>query len=238
MATEKAKVPIIDRIVALIDTKEVCMLIIGAIIGFISSMLAIAVQRFWDKLGKLSIFYAFSHSYGEECKSWGFERGACGTIYFCIPVRYEFQNTSNVPRIIRNLNILLYKDKKLVAEMKQIEHVKVTKRSGEKIVDEDDMYLGGDKGAYSFVVLPRSIQRQECEYMLTIDKDQSCKYEFNTIKARYYNEKNKAVIYTLRTLDCCWNDENFDSDEDWHQMKMKCNRWKLKKALRLIHRIS
>ena len=75
MVTENARVPIIDRVIALVDTKEVCMLIIGAIIGFISSMLAIAVQRFWDKAGKLSIFYAFSHSYGDECKSWGFESG-------------------------------------------------------------------------------------------------------------------------------------------------------------------
>lgn len=199
--------------------QEVIMLIIGAVLGLMASLFTMVVQRWLDKKGKLHIFYRFSYQRGMGGRSWGFEDNNNGKPYFVIPVVYEFQNTSNTTRVIRDVSLLLYNGKTLVANMEQREHLHVTKRSGNTVTKEEDFYYGTDNCSYSFVIPPRSIQRQECEYMFTIKAINKEKYVFDTIKARYYDERNKEHYFQLRKIEDCWNKKLYPIDEEWMLFK-------------------
>lgn len=90
---------------------EVVMLILGAALGLIASLLTMVIQRWFDRRGKLNIFYRFSHQKNGSGTSWGFEDTEDGHKYFTVPVVYEIQNTSNTTRVIRDVSLLLFNGK-------------------------------------------------------------------------------------------------------------------------------
>lgn len=79
--------------------------------------------------------------------------------------------------------------------------------------------FGTDKGSYSFVIPPRSIQRQECEYMYIINASEISANKFDRIKACYFDEKNKTRYFEIRTIDNCWEHKMYPIDEDWQVFK-------------------
>lgn len=199
--------------------QEITMLIIGAVLGLVASLFTMVAQRLLDKKGKLHIFYRFSYQRGMGGRSWGFEDDNDGKPYFVIPVVFEFQNTSNTTRVIRDVSLLLYNGKTLVAKMEQQEHLHITKKTGNIITKEEDYYYGTDNCSYSFVIPPRSIQRQECEYMLTIKTSDKEQKQFDTIKARYYDERNKEHYFEIREIEGSWNKKLYPVDEEWMLFK-------------------
>ena len=198
---------------------EVLMLLIGAGLGLLASLFTMIVQRWLDRKGKLNIFYRFCHQKGTNGRSWGFENSEDGRIYLTIPVVFEFQNTSNTTRVIRDVSLLLYNGKHLVGKMLQMDHLHITNRKGKTVTDESDLYFGTDKGSYSFVIPPRSIQRQECEYMFIIDMREAREKQFDTIKARFYDERNKAKTFNLRQIENSWKAKLFPVDDEWQLFK-------------------
>ncbi len=98
---------------------EILMLLIGAGLGLVASLFTMVVQRVLDKKGKINIFYRFTYQRGMGGATWGFEDCYDGNLRFVIPVVFEFQNTSNTTRVIRDVSILLYKGKTLVATGKR-----------------------------------------------------------------------------------------------------------------------
>lgn len=193
---------------------EIVMLILGAVLGLMASIITMIAQRWLDRKGKLNIFYRFCYQKNGKGQSWCFEDGADGQKFFTVPVVFEFQNTSNTTRVIRDVSLLLYNGKDLVAKMIQLDHLHTTKRKGSEITEEKDLYFGTDKGSYSFVIEPRSIQRQECEYMHIISRSDILENTFDTIILRYYDERNCAKSYTIRKIDGNWERQNFDVDEE------------------------
>lgn len=100
-----------------------------------------------------------------------------------------------------------------------MDHMKTTKRTGNTVTEEKEYWFGTDKGSYSFVLEPRSIQRQVCEYMLVISKSEKETYTFDTIKARYFDEKNKAIYFDVRKIENAWELKFYDIDEEWKLLK-------------------
>lgn len=198
---------------------EIFMLILGAVLGFVASIFTMFAQRWLDKKGKLNIFYRFCYQKNGRGESWCFEDSTNGQKHFTIPIVYEFQNTSNTTRVIRDVSLLLYNGNSLVAKMLQLDHLHTTKRRGSEITEEKDLYFGTDKGSYSFVLEPRSIQRQECEYMHIIDKTDIENNMFDTIVLRYYDERNRAKSYTIRRVNGNWERKHFEADEEWLLVK-------------------
>lgn len=198
---------------------EIIMLVIGAILGLVASLATIVIERIFDRRGKLNIFYRFCYQRTGRRESWCFEDSVDGRKYFTVPVVYEFQNTSNTTRVIRDVSLLLYKDNKFVAKMTQLDHLHTTTRKGKEVTEEKDLYFGTDKGSYSFVLEPRSIQRQECEYMHIIDPCDVDDNQFDTIKLRYFDERNKEKLFTIRRVDNCWKNKYYDADEEWILVK-------------------
>lgn len=79
--------------------------LIGAAIGFLSSVGIIIVERLFDRSGKLKIFAKVVYHRTNENRTWGFHSGAEGLI-FGVPLWLEFENTSNTTRVIRDVNLI------------------------------------------------------------------------------------------------------------------------------------
>lgn len=201
-----------------INWNEVVLLVIGAGIGFLVSILTMLAERLIDKRGKLNIFYRFTCKKGPNPLSWGFEENAGERISFVVPVMFEFQNTSNTTRVIRDVSVVLYNGDKQVINMPKLSRLQTkTRRANE--IEEQNYYFGTEKGSYSFVLPPRSIQRQECEYMWTIRKDEVEANRFNRVEICYHDERNNLKSFNAKEIPDCWQNKHFEIDEDWILLK-------------------
>lgn len=204
-----------------IDWNEIIYVVVGAVIGFIASIIVMVMERILDKKGKLNIFYRRINQKLANGLGWGFDESADGRLYFTLPVYFELQNTSNTTRVIRDLSFLLYSGSEFVGNMHQMGTIHITNRKGNEITQQKDYSFGSEKGSYSFVLPPRSIQRQECEYVFVINPDEKEQKHFDTVVARYYDERNKAHTFRAMDIDKCWERKHYDIDEDWLLLKEK-----------------
>lgn len=183
--------------------KELFLIIIGATIGFLSSIGTTIVTDLLSKKGEIKIYYKIVYSKARVGGTWGFHKGSSGMI-FDIPIWIEILNTSNTVRVARDINILLYKDGREVAKMIQIN----------KINDE----LLGNEGSYSFVVQPRSINKYDLNFSIK-KNDMGEDYEFNEIRLCYFDEKEKIHIFLLDKIERCWELGDFNRDGLWKLAK-------------------
>lgn len=116
----------------------------------------------------------------------------------------ELQNTSNAVRIVRDLNILLFKDGKEVSRMVQINQI------------NDDWY--GNDGAYSFVLQPRSLKKYGLHFLIK-KNEMGAKTLFNEIRLRYFDEKDKAHILPLYSIERCWEVGKLNREDYWKLAK-------------------
>lgn len=210
-----------------IDWNEVVLIIIGAMIGFVVSLITTITQRLIDKHGKLNIFYKFAVLKNSDYGSWGldhtddkthFEQEEKG-LAFTVPVIFEFQNTSNTTRVIRDVSLLLYTDKIFVTKMIQSDHFNSTEKTGSVVTKTSDSYFGGDNGSYSFVLPPRSIQKQRCLFLHTFERTRKNEYLFNKLVLRYFDEKNKPHMYEIKNLSDLWEKTRYKADKEWNDLK-------------------
>lgn len=198
---------------------EVVMLALGAILGLVASLCTMLMQRQLDKRGKLNIFYRFSYQKGMHGGTWGFNNSADGRKYFVVPVVFEFQNTSNETRVIRDVSMHLYSAKEQISKMRQIDHIHTTTSKSGVVDKEKDYYFGTDKGSYSFVIPPRSIQRQECQYLYVISVSEVNNNMFDRVKVSYFDERNRKKCFEVRKVDNCWENRYYPIDEEWQLLK-------------------
>lgn len=205
-----------------LDYNEVILIVIGAGIGFVGSCLTMLTQSWMNKRGKLNIFYRFIYQKFSDGTGWGFGVSSDGKKSFTVPVVFEFQNTSNTTRVIRDVSLLLYNGDKCIGKMKQLEYIHNTQRNiiqGRMELKETEYYFGTEKGSYSFVLEPRSIQRQKCEYAYKINESEIDENRFDRIKACYYDEKNKAKYFDVKEINGNWETKHYKADEDWILLK-------------------
>lgn len=218
-----------------IDWNQLILVIIGAVIGLVTSIITTIVQRAIDKKGKLNIFYKFSVPQGGEYSHWGFKHDEDKNHFekmdkglaFVIPMIFEFQNTSNTTRVIRDVSLILCNDENFVAKMIQIDHIVSTKKTGNTVTDLKDTFLGEKNGSYSFVLPPRSIQKQKCEYLHTFEPSRPNEYGFNKLVLRYFDESNKAHYFEIKDLSDLWDVKQYKVDKEWNILK-DCKNIKIK----------
>ena len=204
-----------------IDWNEIIYVLVGAVIGFVGSIVVMLAERALDKKGTIQIFYRRTNQRGMKKFGWGFDEYVDGRIGFTIPVVFEVQNTSNTTRVIRDVSLLLYSGNEFVGKMFQSSGKHITTRTGGEVTGTQDYSFGAEKGSYSFVLPPRSIQRQECEYCYVIYPKEREEKAFDTVIARYYDERNKAHTFKVMNIDNVWTKEYFDPDEDWCMLEEK-----------------
>ena len=204
-----------------INWNEIIYVLVGAVIGFLGSIIVLIVERALDKKGTIQIFYRRTNQRGMKRNGWGFDQSGDGRLFLTIPIVFEIQNTTNTTRVIRDVSLLLYAGNTFVAKMYQSSGKHVTLRTNNTITETKDFVFGAEKGSYSFVLSPRSIQRQECEYDYVIYAREQEEKHFDTIIARYYDEQNKAHTFKVMSVENAWIPRYFDPDDDWRVLEEK-----------------
>lgn len=210
---------IIKEIVKEIEWAEIVYVLAGAIIGFFASIFVLILERILDRKGKMTIFYRRTNQRGSNGRGWGFDHSGDGRVYFTVPMEFELQNTSNTTRVIRDVSLLLYDGINFVAKMRQLEGIHITSRTGNTITGEKDYSFGAENGSYSFVLQPRSIQRQHCEYIFAVYPSEKEAKSFDRVYARYYDERNKPHKFKVMDISNCWDRKHFPVDDDWLELK-------------------
>lgn len=181
---------------------------IGGLISLVTSISLLWVQRKLDRSGDLLIFYKIIiHPSGHRP---GFFRQSNG-MSFIIPIAFDLQNTSNSSKVMRDINVLLYKDDKYV--VKTMQAYSIAHKKGNEVIRED--YFGNEQHSYSIVIPPRSVQTLMFEFFYVIKHEEIQKYDFNNIRLEYHDDKNKRHVLKMREIDNCWVLKEFSYDKDW-----------------------
>lgn len=178
------------------DWFELFLVIIGAVLGFVLSILTIIIQNIMDRNGKINVFSKISVHRESEIKA-GYMINTDKKRILAIPMIIELQNTTNSTRVIRDLCLYLYNDKEYVDKMIQLT----------REVNRKNEYYYGDNGSYSFVLLANSIQKYTLLFALNADD----LIAFNRIKMCYFDESNK-LFGAILIDEVNGNDPNLEID--------------------------
>lgn len=189
---------------------EIIALFTGAAISLFSSIVTLWVTNVINRTGRIRIFYKFV-GLKDYISGWGFFGSEDGGMQLVIPTIFEIQNTKNTPFVMRDVNLALFNDKRIVSEMIQITD---EARHGVNCTE-----YGLDKGSYSFVIEPHSIKRIRCLYILRINQNEKEEKKFEYIKMVYYNENNHRIEKRIKTICGDWNCKNFGTEIKWSLVK-------------------
>ncbi len=128
--------------------------LIGSFIGF---LLQVIVSTILSNRGKVKIYIKSVYN-KLFSRTWGFEDSVSGMV-FTVPLWIEIHNTTAKKQIIRNLNLVLYKNNSQVAKMTQMNYYEKSNQT----------FFYGENGAYSFLIDAYEIKRFEL-FLLLIKK--------------------------------------------------------------------
>ncbi len=185
-----------------LDWFELWLVVIGAILGFALSLITTIVNKAIDKHGKMRLFYklVYQKSTGQKARI----DSTGGETFLTIPLYFEFQNTSNTARVIRDVCLYLYHEGKEVGKMIQIQYTQDSKTK------EIKNSFGGENHSYSFVLPPLSIQKQECEFLYKVPTSEIDEFPFDEIRFVYFDEKNRTMESVFCKADRGWNGIDFN----------------------------
>jgi len=104
---------------------------LGGIIGLMSSITMFLIQRYIDTKGKVLIFYKKTFVDIDKDVKGGFSEKD-SVVDLSIPLVFEFQNTTNTTKVIRDISLFLYKNGKKLNKIYQINFIKKSNSKGEK----------------------------------------------------------------------------------------------------------
>ncbi len=197
---------------------EVWLVVIGAGLGFVVSIGTTIVERCLEKIGKLKIYYTYN-CLRDNAFPFGFIESEDNYLTFSVPIICEIQNTSRATRVIRDLNVLLYNNGTRVCEAVQIVRTRSSVTTNSAVTEKRQIDYGGEKNAYSFVVIPQSIQKQICSFLYQIPANEVAKNQFDEIRLRYYNENDKEHIFPMQKIDNCWKLSKLKGNDGWSVVK-------------------
>ena len=181
----------------------------GSIIGVLGSWLSIWIQRSVSKSGKASIYVKFVFSKSALHKPCGCYKDGDGYPVLHIPLWADICNTSDYPKIIRDLNIAGYANGKEVVSFTQIQAV----------TGENKEYIPlGNNGAYTFVIPPNSASRFNLEFSLKQSEVDETNKDFDQLILSYANEKNKFFRFLLTDIDDIWKSGEWRHKKQWLAM--------------------
>ena len=192
---------------------DLLMVLAGGIIGLLSSLIILGIQQWINHKGETKIYYKFLGIPAQNIDNpgWGCrEEGEWIALF--VPMAVELINTSNSTRVVRDLSLHLYNGTEYVARMVQIEYTR----------GKDSAEYGTDNNAYSFTLMPRSVQKQKCLFCYKILKGQKQLILFDTMKMSYYDEKDHPHEALINTgISNCWGQYVHEADRDWVLLERK-----------------
>ena len=171
--------------------------LVGSFIGF---LLQVIVSNIISNRGKVKVYIKSVYNKINH-QPWGFDTSATGLI-FSVPLWMEIHNTTAKKQIIRNLNLVLYKDNKQVAKMTQINYFEKSSQ----------IFFYGENGAYSFLVDAFEIKRYDLLfdiYKKEVDDD------FDEVRISYYDSKDKYHEFKIFEISDPWVVSKNKIDNDW-----------------------
>lgn len=188
--------------------------LIGAVIGVVGSLLSVWINRRWQIKGKLSLHIKFVYSKCKPYYSWGFYH-IPGTIDLCmqIPLWLDVVNTSGISKVVRNINIYAFKDKKEIASFNQIQRI----GNGESVI------ILGNNESYTLVIPANSALRFDLEFDLKENDIVSENKEFDELVISYFDENNKIHAFKLAKINKCWIEGELDKEKNWIDLKDYCD---------------
>ncbi|BBD23999.1 MULTISPECIES: hypothetical protein [Enterococcus] len=179
---------------------DIKLLIVGAVISLLSTMIGFLGQTFIQYLisnkGKVKIYIKKVYS-KVNSQPYGFIKDDTDTI-FSVPIWIEFHNTKEKRAIVRNLNLQIYNKGKYISNMVQASHIKETAYA--------------NNGAYSFILEPLSISKFDLQFLL---KKSEIKEDFDEVRISYYDFKDKYHEKTILSIDNPWENKTYSIDKDW-----------------------
>lgn len=168
--------------------------LIGSFIGF---LLQVIVSTILSNRGKVKIYIKSVYN-KLFSRTWGFEDSVSGMV-FTVPLWIEIHNTTAKKQIIRNLNLVLYKNNSQVAKMTQMNYYEKSNQT----------FFYGENGAYSFLIDAYEIKRFELffvtykkkltmilmklEYRIMIQK-------INTVSLKFLRLVNHGLYLRIRLI--------------------------------------
>ena len=171
--------------------------LVGSFIGF---LLQVIVSSVLSNRGKVKI-YIKSVYHKISSMPWGFEDSASGMI-FTVPLWIEIHNTTAKKQIIRNLNLVLYKNNSQVAKMTQMNYYEKSNQT----------FFYGENGAYSFLIDAYEIKRFEL-FFVTYKKEVSD--DFDEVRISYFDSKDKYHEFKIFEISEPWIISKNKTDDDW-----------------------
>ena len=171
--------------------------LIGSFIGF---LLQVIVSTILSNRGKVKIYIKSVYN-KLFSRTWGFEDSVSGMV-FTVPLWIEIHNTTAKKQIIRNLNLVLYKNNSQVAKMTQMNYYEKSNQT----------FFYGENGAYSFLIDAYEIKRFEL-FFVTYKKEVSD--DFDEVRISYFDSKDKYHEFKIFEISEPWIISKNKTDDDW-----------------------
>ena len=174
--------------------------LIGSFIGF---LLQVIVSTILSNRGKVKIYIKSVYN-KLFSRTWGFEDSVSGMV-FTVPLWIEIHNTTAKKQIIRNLNLVLYKNNRQVVKMKQM-------NSYEKF---DQILFYGDNGAYSFLIDAYEIKRFDLYFSIY---KKEVNDDFDEVRISYFDSKDEYHESKIFEITEPWVVSKNKIDNDWRSI--------------------
>lgn len=196
---------------------DVTLLLIGAGISLFSALLTFTLTNLFQRIGGFRVFGKIVYSKVDGRKACGFYKIGSPEPVFQVPLWLEFKNTSNVPRIVQNVSLCLFKDRKMVAEMIQISHL--VKNEGKP---DQAVIQYASQGAYSFTLPPTSITKYDLQFVIRPDDIPSSDKTFSEVVLRCLVDNGVPRYFPLCTVKNCWAEGTLIKDTSWRFLERSC----------------
>ena len=178
------------------------VLLFGGIISIISSIVSFFCQQYWlnwrAKKGELKIYTKTVYDKVDKVP-WGFYENISET-FFIVPLWVEIQNTKSIKQIVRDVNLGLFSEGRLIKKTVQIQ----------------SFINDGDNGSYSFLVDANEIGRYDLSFILR--KSEIDGKEFDEVKLMYFDSDDNQHAKTLFKINDAWKATKNSIDEDWNRV--------------------
>lgn len=182
--------------------------LLGSIIGALATLAATWLNKTLQYNGKIRLFVKIVGSKIDQ-EPWGFY--SIGTeLIFKIPIWLDVCSTSGVSRIVRDVNLVAYRDNKAITSFMQIH-----------TYGKEDRIVFGDNESYTLVIPPNSARRFNMLFMLKESELSQENKLFDEIVLRYFDENNCIHAYHLVKLENVWEEGSLNKVKDWITLNKK-----------------
>jgi hypothetical protein len=188
-------------------SKDIALVLIGGIIGLLSSLLTTWFSWKLENDGNIKVYCRIVGS-SIDHKEFGVYCSEEDEKYIRVSIWVDMFNTSGLPKFIRDFNVIAFDGVKGIMPFMQIQASGLGKETQHNL---------GNNQMYSFIIEPHSVKRYETELMLKEKDIKNKDRRITSLKTRYYDEKDQrieCVLYRFKKNDV-WKVQLFDYEKEW-----------------------